>query len=196
MVVPGRDWRIQLINAHRDLFRAPAGAPVLAQAYPQCGPGWQEILTNACARIRASLDPQESIELEQIRAKCGTLRIYWRGRLSEHSRWKVEGVVALAEARSATTCEQCGQEGRLTRAGRILTTRCPTHQIGHLVPIEAKFQNIHIVQRVVDGRPEVACRRYDRATDRFVDIALPLRRLRTLRRQSVPSPEGRVRRHG
>lgn len=170
MAVSGPDWRIQLINAHRELFRAPARAPVLAQAYPQCGPGWQEILTSACARISASLGPQESIELEQIKAERGALRIYWRGRLSEHSRWRVEGAVALAEARSAATCEQCGQEGRLTRAGPILATRCAMHQTGRLVSTETRFQNVHIVQSVVDGRCTVACRRYDRVSDSFVDI--------------------------
>lgn len=171
MAVPGSDWRIQLINAHRDLFRAPARAPVLAQAYPQCGPGWQEILSNACIRINASLGPQESVAFEQIKQKRGTLRIYWRGRLSEPSKRKVKSAVALAEARSAATCEQCGEEGWLTREGGILTTCCPTHRLGQLVPIETRFQNVHLVQGVVDGRCIVTCQRYDRATDSFVDIA-------------------------
>lgn len=76
----------------------------------------------------------------------------------------------MAEARSATTCEQCGEEGRLYRAGAVPMTRCLAHAKGQSVPIKAGLENVHIVQKVVDGRLTVACRRYDRDTDSFIDV--------------------------
>ncbi|GLR98972.1 hypothetical protein ACVIU7_005480 [Bradyrhizobium liaoningense] len=114
--------------------------------------------------------PEERLEILQIKEKYGTLRVYWCGKLSQHSRQGVEWVVALAEARSATTCEQCGEEGRLYRAGAVPMTRCLAHAKGQSVPIKAGLENVHIVQKVVDGRLTVACRRYDRDTDSFIDV--------------------------
>ncbi|WP_342738795.1 hypothetical protein [Bradyrhizobium sp. B117] len=163
-------WRIELINAYRNLFRPPPRAPILAQGYPECGPGWRDLIERACGRITAMLGPEERLEILQIKEKYGTVRVYWRGKLSEHSRQTVEGILALAEARSGTTCEQCGGKGRLYRAGGVLMTRCPAHAKGQSVPIRAGLENVYIVQKVVDGRLSVTCRRYDRDTDSFIDV--------------------------
>jgi hypothetical protein len=161
------DWRIELINAHRDLFRPPAKAPVLAKGYPDCGPGWRGLLNSACARINAALDAEERVAIQQIKERHGTLRFYWQGTLSTKCRAKVEEAVALAEARSACTCIECGEEGRLYRACAVLMTRCEAHAKGQPVAIKRGFENVHIVQRLVGIESQVVYRRYDRVTDSF-----------------------------
>jgi hypothetical protein len=107
----------------------------------------------------------------QIKEKFGTLRFYWDGTLSPEARGQVEEAIALAEARSACTCELCGAEGQLYQDGATLMTRCADHRQGGVVEKRAGFDNIHIVHQVVDGRLRVVqCRRYDRETDSFIGI--------------------------
>jgi hypothetical protein len=80
-------------------------------------------------------------------------------------------VVDLAEARSACTCEICGAEGRLYDHSDWLTTRCAEHAEGEPIPVRLGFENVHVVRRIIGGRVRVvSCRRYDRATDSFIDL--------------------------
>jgi hypothetical protein len=166
------DWRQQLLEAYPDLFRPPAGAPEAAQASPECGAGWRDLLERACARIRAVVQADGgSFKATQIKEKYATLRFYWDGALSSEAAARVEEAIDLAEARSACTCEVCGEEARLYRAGGVLMTRCPDHAQGRPVEIRPGFDNLLVVQRLVDGRLRtVTCRRYERATDSFVDV--------------------------
>ena len=107
----------------------------------------------------------------QVKEKDGTLRLYWRGEMSDEAEAKVNAAIDLAMARSACTCSECGEEGRLYRTGRNLLTRCAVHAVGRLVEIKPGLENIHIVYRTVpDGTRVVTCSRYDRAADAFVDV--------------------------
>jgi hypothetical protein len=146
------DWRIILINAHRDLFRPPAKAPVAAQGYPDCGQGWHDLLDRACLRIAAALAEGDTFQVVQIKEKFGTLRFCWRGKLSGISRQKVEEAIDLAEARC------------------VLMTRCAVHGKGQPVAVKPGFENVHLVGRIIGGQSRVTYRRYDRATDSFVDV--------------------------
>jgi hypothetical protein len=48
---------------------------------------------------------------------------------------------------------------------------CVMHAPGGIVESRPGFDNILLVQRLVDGKLRtVTCRRYDRATDSFVDV--------------------------
>jgi hypothetical protein len=166
-----RDWRQRLVEAYPDLFRPPAGAPEGAQGCPECGGGWWDLLDRACQRIRVALSEGERFHFLQIKEKYGSARIYWTGRLSTEAEARVREAIDLAQARSACCCEVCGEEGGLYRAGGVLMTRCADHAKGRPVAIWPGFDNLHVVQRVVDGRLRtVACRRYERATDSFVDV--------------------------
>ncbi|WP_407180415.1 hypothetical protein [Bradyrhizobium sp. STM 3562] len=166
-----RNWRVELIEAYPDLFRPPADFPGAAQGSPECDAGWYDLLDRLCVRIRAAVQADGGpFKLSQIKQKYGTLRVYWDGALSPEADAQVEEVIALAEARSAVTCEICGEEGRL-RDGAWLTTRCATHAEGRPV-VEARsgFENMHIVRYVTGGNRFVSCRRYDRENDVFVDV--------------------------
>ncbi|WP_050631754.1 hypothetical protein [Bradyrhizobium viridifuturi] len=164
------NWRVELIEAHRDLFAPPCDAALAAQGAPECGPGWHDLLNRLCVRIRKATRAEGTFKFNQIREKYGTLRVYWGGRLSQEATVQVEEAIALAEARSATCCEVCGEPGRL-RGGTWLTTRCAAHAAGQ-APIEVKpgLENIYIVGYVADDRTQISCRRYDRDTDTFTEV--------------------------
>jgi hypothetical protein len=52
------------------------------------------------------------LSLRQTR-ELNSLRFYWNGGPSDKAEAKVQEAIDLAEARSACTCEQCGEEGYL-----------------------------------------------------------------------------------
>jgi hypothetical protein len=90
------------------------GSPGAAQATPECGEGWRDLLERGCARIRAAVQADGgSLKATQIKEKYATLRFYWEGALSPEADARVDEIVDLAKARSACTCEVCGEEGRL-----------------------------------------------------------------------------------
>ena len=165
-----RDWRIDLIEAYPDLFHPLPDNPGVAQASPECGAGWQDLLERACARIRAAVQADGgTFKFTQIKEKYATARLYWEGALSLEADARVEEIIDLAEARSA--CEVCGAEGRLYNRDGWLATACLEHAKGELKPIRPGFENIHIVRTFGPGRfPIVSCRRYIRETDCFVDV--------------------------
>jgi hypothetical protein len=166
------DWRVNLIKAHHGLFSPRSGAPGTAHGYPDCGDGWRELLERTFAKIEAALAEGGTFRVLQINEKYGTLHLYWSGGLSDEVEAKVQQAIDLAEARSASTCEQCGEEGCLYRAGGVLMTRCTAHAKGQPVAITPGLKNIHLVQRMVRGGTRViSCARYDRATDTFIDVS-------------------------
>jgi hypothetical protein len=165
------DWRVELVEAYPDLFHPVPGDPPVAQGFPEVNGGWQDLLKRACARIRAAVQADGgTFHAKQIKAKFGTLRFYWDGALSPAADAKVKEALDLAAARSACTCEICGEEGRLY-GPRWLVARCAVHAEGRpLVKIEPHQQNIHIEERIVGERREISRRRYNRATDSFTDL--------------------------
>jgi hypothetical protein len=166
-----KDWKIELIRAHTRLFYPPRGYAEGAQGYPECNEGWRDLLERACARIENALDNGDTVEITEIKEKYGTLRIYWSGRLPSEAEAKVDEVVDLAKARSACTCEICGAEGRLYSRGGWLATACREHARGEPTPVRPGFENLQVVRRFgAGGLQTVSCRRYDRATDAFIDV--------------------------
>jgi hypothetical protein len=67
-----------------------------------------------CVRIRAAVEADGgAFKFSQIKEKYGSIRVYWDGELSPEAGAQVEEAIALAEARSSTSCEVCGEEGQL-----------------------------------------------------------------------------------
>ncbi|QAU48841.1 hypothetical protein [Bradyrhizobium guangzhouense] len=165
------NWRVELIEAHRDLFQPPADFPGAAQGSPECGAGWRDLIDRCCVRIREVLETEGgTFQFTQIKEKYASIRMYWTGRLSPEASARVEKAIDLAEARSACTCDVCGEEGRL-RGDAWLATRCEAHAEG-LPPVERRpgFENVYMVRHFADGRHFITCRRYDRQNDVFVDV--------------------------
>ena len=86
----------------------------------ECGDGWFSIINAACSLIATHEESAEKTDFlfTQIKEKYGTLRIYYTG-----GNGYIDGVVGMAEAMSAYTCELCGAPGKLGGIG-WLTTRC------------------------------------------------------------------------
>jgi hypothetical protein len=169
MADPDRDWRIDLVTSYPDLFH-PHGDPPTARGWPYVGDGWCGLLQCACIRIRAAVRADGgTFHATQIQEKYGTLRFYWEGALSQEADARVEEAIDLAEARSAVTCEICGEPGLLHGPGWF-TTRCAQHAEGR-GPIEAQpGDDIHVIERVVGKRRTVLRRRYDRESDSFMAV--------------------------
>jgi hypothetical protein len=166
-----KDWRIELIEAHPNLLHPPEASPEAADGYPSCGDRWRDLIERACARIEAALAAGGgTFRALQIKQKFAGLRFYWRGEVSPDTKARINEAIALAEARSACTCEACGEEGQLYRHGGIYMTRCAAHAKGQFVPAEPGRENVHIVRRATPDGFRIAPRRYDRTTDTFVDV--------------------------
>jgi hypothetical protein len=168
-----RDWRIDLIEAYPDLFHPLPTDPRVTEASPKCGSGWRELLERTCARIRAALQANGgTFKFTQIKEKYATARLDWDGALSVDANTRIEEIIDLAWARSACTCEICGAEGCLHRAGDWLMTRCAAHAQGHPVPEKTGWENVTISHVVARGTKTVIVkrRRYVRETDHFVEI--------------------------
>src|ERR1700730_14384076 len=146
-----RNWRIDLIERHPHLFQTETGTP----GYPAVGDGWRDLVETAVGRIADAVAaaPSGSLAIVQIKEKFATLRIYTSSctALPDGIRAKVEEAIALAEARSACTCETCGAEGRLFKRGGVYLTACDEHGKGEPVPVRPGRENLHFFWVVRDG---------------------------------------------
>jgi hypothetical protein len=88
-----RDWRTNLIEAYPDLFHPLPDNPGVAEASPECGAGWQDLLERACARIRAAVAEGGTFKFTQIKEKYATARLYWEGALSPEADARVEEII-------------------------------------------------------------------------------------------------------
>jgi hypothetical protein len=166
-----QNWRVELVLAHPALFHPPAGDPIPAPGFPDCGPGWRDLLARCCVRIEAALTAKDRFEFQQIQSRYGSLHVYWGGQMERAVALRAREAVNLAEAAAECTCECCGDEGALYRRGAWLSTRCTQHADGRLVPIHPGYENLHLVQRFGEGRVwTIACARYDRQSDAFIDV--------------------------
>lgn len=91
-----------------------------------CGDGWYNIIDAVCAQIENREYNNNNVDwlsvvATQVKEKYGTLRFYYTGGDDY-----IDGVVAMAEAMSAVTCETCGAPGKL-REGGWLKTLCDQH---------------------------------------------------------------------
>lgn len=163
-----RDWRTDLIEAHPDLFHPPQGQPEKAAGYPWCEEGWQDLLERMCVRIETALRDGETVHFSQVKEKFAGLRVYWRGHVSAETTARISEAIALAQARAACTCEECGAVGQLHRHVGRYQTLCAAHAKGTEIKAEPGHHDMHIVRGPTPSG--YASRRYDRERDRFLDI--------------------------
>jgi hypothetical protein len=164
-----RNWRVELMEAHPNLFPPQTSHSGSACGYPSCGDGWRDLLERLCARLEAALRDDETIQILHIKEEDATLSVHWRGDVSPETRAGLHEAVALAEARSACTCEWCGAEGRLYSNDGVYMTRCAAHAQGAPVPNLSGQENILFVRLSTSDDFRIAARRYDREADRFID---------------------------
>ena len=162
-------WRQQLVETHPEVFdRRFRGV----RGYPTCSDGWRDLVTKLVERVCAA-SAGYPVHFTRMSEEFGTLRIHWtaEARLPPATERAVQDAIAVAEARSACTCQTCGAEGRLYSSGSWLLTACPAHARGVAVPVRPGTENVHVVRGFsADGTPQLVRRRYDRETDSFVDV--------------------------
>lgn len=108
------EWPQRLRDRFPQLFTEPCSI--------ECFDGWEKLLTNLCQElqdcvVKHNLDCYPS----QIKEKYGTLRFYMSTETDE-----ISSLIEGAEKLSHTTCEICGNPGKLTKNGSWLRTRCPS----------------------------------------------------------------------
>jgi|688.fasta_scaffold129405_2 hypothetical protein len=103
-----------------------------------CGVGWFDLLNKLCEEVQVIADTT-GIQLvaDQVKEKFATLRFYWHTKQLDDvgityneetgKIWYniIEDIVSRAEERSACTCEDCGEYGKICGSG-WLKTLCKT----------------------------------------------------------------------
>ena len=100
-------------------------------SYVECDKGWFQIIDKCCNDIITTINSKsissqdDCVHMVQIKEKFGCLRIYAEI-LNEFLYDDIYLLIADAERKSSTTCECCGNIGKLCRIrnGRWLKTLC------------------------------------------------------------------------
>jgi len=142
----------QLIEKYPKIFQITEGRKMMP--FPmfgfECGDGWYNLLNTLCFQIQSYIDFREEMNehivrrnkkadpegqidqqlllesipqavVSQVKEKFGTLRFYYDG-----GDECIDGMVRMAEAMSAVTCEVCGDAGQLRGRGWYYTS-CDKH---------------------------------------------------------------------
>jgi hypothetical protein len=167
-----RTWQQDLVDLHPEMFIRTFRGVSFSTGYPSCPDGWRDIVTKLVERVSAAALGYP-VHFTQILERHGRLTIYWKAEASlpKGVECAIEQAIELAEARASCSCAICGANARLfSNAGRLVAV-CPDHAQGVQVPVRPGWENLHIVRRFVgDNIHSVACRRYDRVHDQFVDV--------------------------
>ena len=108
------------------------------------GAGWWHIIESLCANIQAHVNWKneqkekynrgsgcERVIVVQIKEKFGGLRFYYEG-----GNEFIHGMVRMAEAWAANTCEVCGERGASSNTGGWVSTLCEKHRTERLEKME------------------------------------------------------------
>jgi hypothetical protein len=144
-----RTWQAQLVARHPGLFNQEINGRVIAPGYPMVGDGWRDLVETAIGRIASAVAaaPAGSLKIGQIKEKFATLRVYLDGSkgLPESTNAAIDEAIDLAEARSACTCETCGEPGRLFKIAGWYKTACDAHGEGQPVRERPSLQNTRLI---------------------------------------------------
>lgn len=133
-----KNWKT-LYDKYPDLFQNRLKSPMESclSFGIECNLGWYDILSSLCWMIKQhednirwrreyleKNDPEKlssepeyyPVKFDQIKEKYGTLRAYHSGGDDY-----VSGLVSMAEAFSGKICETCGNKGKSTGGGWIMT---------------------------------------------------------------------------
>lgn len=100
----------------------------LSQVGFETGDGWFNIIYGLSAELeraieKVTLEERNDYYAVQVKEKFGLLNFYMSKATEE-----MRSLIFEAEGRSASTCEVCGQSGKL-RGGRWLKTLCDLHAV-------------------------------------------------------------------
>jgi hypothetical protein len=162
------DWRDSLWTAHRSLFE---GCLPFATGIGTLPVGWRELVESLCTRLTVVATAASGhVRVSRIREDRAVLEVVCEAIPSRPgSEAEVAEIVARAAARSACTCETCGQAGRRYRVGFWMFTACLVHTRRGAIEVVPNWPTIRTERAFVEGRPRIVkCEAYDRGFDRFV----------------------------
>jgi hypothetical protein len=169
-----RTWQADLVARFPHLFDTEIHGQIRRPGFPEVGDGWKDLVQLAIERIAVAVSAApDSLRITQIKSKFATIRIYWWAGpgFTDAMGDAVDEAVELAEARSACTCETCGEPGRLFKHGGWFLTACETYGKGKPVTNHRpEHENVHVTWRVIGATRTVRARHYIRGTDSFVDV--------------------------
>jgi hypothetical protein len=162
-------WQEKLIRRYPHLFLRAFRGLAFAPGYPCCPDGWQDVVTRLVERV-AAVSSDGTVYFTHIVAEHGALRVHWSSRteLAQRLALDIEEAVALAEARSLSTCTECGAEGRLFASDFRISPACKAHERGTAVQVVSGFHDVFVKRGIVRNRPALMHVRYDWASDAFV----------------------------
>lgn len=86
----------------------------------ECGDGWYDLLAD-CVRGISKIDVNETVRVQQVKEKFGSLRFYYQREVNEQENQpidkEIQDYVDAAEARSEVTCERCGAPAEIKGYG-------------------------------------------------------------------------------
>ena len=121
----------ELVNKYSFLRESKADHPFGCKPrmpYPmfgiECGDGWLPLLDELFAGIEAVVrrDKLKDFQIDQIKEKFGTLRVYVSGANRE-----IHKLIREAEVRSGSICERCGKPGQTASMDGWYVTLCERH---------------------------------------------------------------------
>jgi hypothetical protein len=115
-VTPLSFWRDDLKDRYIFLFGADATRYIRAPQLSTLRDGWREVAERLCLQLALIMSASSGARLiiERIRSKNGVMDVSWSGSgLDKETAAQVNEAIALAMARSACTCEECGEVVRL-----------------------------------------------------------------------------------
>lgn len=170
LVMP--NWQEALVWHFPHLFRRHVSERSIHPLSPFIGQGWRQTVETLVQRL-SHIVGTRPVEIIRILERCGRLRVHtWTADAGDYDlQMEMDYAIALAEARSACTCERCGREGFPHRSGSIVVIRCADHAVGDPAPVRHGLERVHLVRQMVEGRSgPISAGRYDRAADTFVDV--------------------------
>lgn len=108
--------------------------PWASSPYPECGPGWYDIIDSLFIAIEDVLDESvhayknidRLLRVGQIKEKFGGLRVHldYGDDITDSEYARMEEAIEKAEGESIRTCENCGKPGRLRVDRGWMRTLC------------------------------------------------------------------------
>ena len=96
--------------------------------------GWFKLIDGLSRRI-TKLDPDGTLQAEQVKEKFGGLRFYYGGKVrTKEAADKIRELVNKAEAKSFHICQECGKKGKMRNDAGWYVTLCERHLKERLDP--------------------------------------------------------------
>lgn len=127
-----KDLELKLVAQYPVLFQEYGGSPSKTCMAWGCshGDGWFDLLVAMCAEIQEYVDTHPGVQTHflQVKEKFAGLRVYHHTEGGDSAWEDIEAIINKYYNPSITTCEVCGQPGKMVSFSHLVLTRCPAHE--------------------------------------------------------------------